>query len=98
VSVRKSNCGPNLHILFPVWAGLWKLPERLHHADSGRHFHNFAGLPLPELRDAHQAVRQRAGVCVAVVARQVPGVRRGDFPDVSIDRIEHGFALRGSVS
>ena len=81
--MRESKCGPRLH--FSIWDRDWKLPERLHHADSGGDIHRFAGVAMPAVQNTDQAVRQRAGVWVAVAAREVPGMRATDFADVSLD-------------
>jgi hypothetical protein len=81
--MRKSKCGHRLH--FSIWDCDWKLPERLHHADSGGDFHRFAGVALPTVQNTDQAVRQRAGVWVAVAVGQVPCVRAADLADVSLN-------------
>ena len=52
--VANSRCGHRRH--FSLRDCHRELPERLHHADSGRGVDYHAAIAVPALRDAHQGV------------------------------------------
>jgi leader peptidase (prepilin peptidase) / N-methyltransferase len=54
-----------------------------------------AAVALPRLRHPHPLVRQRPGARVAVAARALPRVRRGDLHPVSAGGAGHGGDLGG---
>ena len=79
------NRGYRHRILFSIWHRNWKLPECLHHADSGGDLDRFAGLAVPAVRDADKTARQRAGIFLAMAAGEMPGLRSANFRDVPAD-------------
>ena len=67
----------------------------MHHAHSGRGVHCVAGLAVPAVFDADKAVRQCAGLRLAVAQRKMPDLRVADFADVSAGGIGDGTLVCG---
>lgn len=77
------NCAHRL--LFSAWGHCGELSECLHHADSGRLVDRFAGVAVPAMQNADQAVRQRACFRMVVAPGEMPIVRVANLSDVPFD-------------